>query len=260
MREPNESDVPGVCPAFSELNDRSIPATTTFGDRGESGVRAPRADRGVSLLTLLAPDAINVMFSMFSVAFAAATSKVGVHDVCDCEFGTMPVLVQSMDLSAGVIMPTSSPFVYTRVFCAVVGGEGHRGSASRGKGDGRGGDPETHSPRHIRLAGVRCGTRRGRSADAPRGCRTTSGRSRDRRCRACAGFAARTSCPHSARSPSGAWKGGGARGDLGGPSKIFVAPKPRENGRRKTVSSNKRRRHSTLLLAKSPALTTLRLR
>ena len=155
LREPNESDVPGVCPAFSELNDRSIPATTTFGDRGESGVRAPRADRGVSLLTLLAPDAINVMFSMFSVAFAAATSKVGVHDVCDCEFGTMPVLVQSMDLSAGVIMPTSSPFVYTRVFCAVVGGEGHRGSASRGKGDGRGGDPETHSPRHIRFAGVR---------------------------------------------------------------------------------------------------------
>ena len=114
----------------------------------------------MSLLTLLAPDAIKVMFSMFSVAFAAATSKVGVHDVCDCEFGTMPELVQSMDLSAGVIMPTSSPFVYTRVFCAMVGagggwGKAHRGSASRGKGDGRGGDPETHSPRHIRFAGVR---------------------------------------------------------------------------------------------------------
>ena len=27
LREPNESDVPGVCPAFSELNERSIPAS-----------------------------------------------------------------------------------------------------------------------------------------------------------------------------------------------------------------------------------------
>jgi hypothetical protein len=173
----------------------------------------------------------------------------------------MPVLVQSMDLSAGVIMPTSSPFVYTRVFCAVVGGGGtSRVSVAweRGRAGGRSRDSfsETHSVRRRSAFG----TRRGRSADAPRGCRTTSGRSRGRRCRACAGFAAQTSCPHSARSPSGAWKGGGARGDLGGPSKIFVAPKPRENGRRKTVSSNKRRRYSTLLLAKSPALTTLRLR
>ena len=117
LRLPKERDVPGVCPAFSELNERSV--ATTFGDRGESGVRA--RELGESLLTLLVPDAIAVMFSMFSVAFAAATSKVGVQDVCDCELGTMPLLVHSMDLSAGVIMPTSSPLVYVRVFCDADG-------------------------------------------------------------------------------------------------------------------------------------------
>ena len=123
LRLPKERDVPGVCPAFSELNERSV--ATTFGDRGESGVRA--RELGESLLTLLVPDAIAVMFSMFSVAFAAATSKVGVQDVCDCELGTMPLLVHSMDLSAGVIMPTSSPLVYVRVFCDVNGDGDTRG-------------------------------------------------------------------------------------------------------------------------------------
>ena len=105
------------------MNERSV--ATTLGDRGESGVRA--RELGVPLLTLLAPDAIAVMFSMFSVAFAAATSKVGVQDVCDCELGTMPLLVHSMDLSAGVIMPTSSPLVYVRVFCDVDGEGDTRG-------------------------------------------------------------------------------------------------------------------------------------
>ena len=38
LRLPKERDVPGVCPAFSELNERSV--ATTLGDRGESGVRA----------------------------------------------------------------------------------------------------------------------------------------------------------------------------------------------------------------------------
>ena len=103
----------------------------------------------------------------------------------------------------------------------------------RGRAGGRSRDSfsETHSVRRRSAFG----TRRGRSADAPRGCRTTSGRSRDRRCRACAGFAGRTSCPHSARSPSGAWKGGGARGDrFGGSKGNFVAPRTDETAGKRT--------------------------
>ena len=111
--------------------------------------------------------------------------------------------------------------------------DGRRGRGIAAAGGGRAGSvfgvSETHS---TFVAEGRCSRR------APRGYRTTSGR-RVRRCRACVGFSAPTSC--SASCPSAAWVVRGARGTARRDLRVCPSLPPRtchETGARRSDRRN----------------------